>query len=85
LNYRKGQAAVDLNGAWSFADSDAAEHAGIDSVAGRHAAGLPVYPCTVPGNFELDLQAAGIIDDPFYGLNAPGRPDGAGDQLPTNN
>ena len=26
-------------------------------------------PATVPGNFELDLQAAGLIDEPFFGTN----------------
>ncbi|MBQ2922958.1 MAG: hypothetical protein IJE60_07735 [Tyzzerella sp.] len=25
--------------------------------------------CSVPGNFELDLQKAGIIDDPFFSTN----------------
>ena len=33
------------------------------------AAGLELVPCHVPGNFELDLHAAGRIDDPFVGMN----------------
>ena len=28
-----------------------------------------IIPATVPGNSELDLQAAGLIDEPFYGSN----------------
>ena len=33
------------------------------------AGALPVYPATVPGSVEIDLQAAGVLADPFYGLN----------------
>ncbi len=29
----------------------------------------PVYEARIPGNFEIDLQRNGIIDDPFLGLN----------------
>lgn len=31
--------------------------------------GYPTVPASVPGNFELDLLAAGLIDDPYYGTN----------------
>ena len=27
------------------------------------------YPAQVPGNYELDMQKAGLIKDPFYGEN----------------
>ena len=30
---------------------------------------LPAIPATVPGNFELDLQAAGELPDVFFGDN----------------
>lgn len=30
---------------------------------------LPAIPATVPGNFELDLQAAGQLPDVFFGDN----------------
>ncbi len=31
---------------------------------------MPTIKGTVPGNFELDLQKQGIIDDPFFGTNS---------------
>lgn len=69
MEFRKGQPQLDLNGTWSFAWST--KPAAIDkpTLAGLEEAGLEIYPCTVPGNFELDLQAAGIIEDPFYAMN----------------
>ncbi len=30
---------------------------------------LDLIPAKVPGNFELDLQAAGLLPEPFHGLN----------------
>lgn len=60
---------LDLDGAsWWFAFSDHAP-AGAQTCADLEAAGCILRPCTVPGNFELDLQAAGLIDDPFVGMN----------------
>ena len=65
-------ASLDLGGAWSFAYSlepPAGEYrSSLDLVQ----AGLPLYRATVPGNLELDLQAAGIIGEPFYGMNIAG-------------
>ena len=34
------------------------------------ASSLTLYAASVPGNVELDLERAGIIDDPYHGLNA---------------
>ena len=31
--------------------------------------GISAIPAAVPGNFELDMQKAGLIEDPFYGKN----------------
>ena len=31
--------------------------------------GLSIRGCQVPGNFELDLQAQGLIPEPFFGMN----------------
>ncbi len=58
---------IDLSGPWAFAYAEAAPAA--RTRAELAAAGLTFLPCTVPGNFELDLQAHGIIPDPFFGLN----------------
>jgi beta-mannosidase len=42
----------------------------IVSSADLAEAGLPLYPCVVPGNFELDLCANGIFNgDPLFGKN----------------
>ncbi|MDR2891180.1 MAG: glycoside hydrolase family 2 protein [Alistipes sp.] len=38
----------------------------------RQARGFNSYPATVPGVVHTDLMAAGIIDDPFIGLNERG-------------
>ena len=35
----------------------------------RQVKGKGTIPCTVPGNVEIDLQAAGLIDDPLIGSN----------------
>lgn len=62
-----------LNGKWKlyisenkrcseFADS-------IYDEASLKVHGLNYIPANVPGNFELDMQTAGMIDDPFYGDN----------------
>lgn len=58
---------LELNGAWSFALS--LEPAEPCTVAEVTATGHQVLPCQVPGNLELDLQAAGQIPDSFHGMN----------------
>lgn len=61
---------IDLSGSWRFAYSFADTPAPITSAVDAERFGLPVYPCTVPGNFELDLIAQGLYEgDPFYGMN----------------
>ncbi len=69
MNFRNGQERVCLDGASQFAFSENPEHCRMDSVASLRAAGLTIRPCTVPGNFELDLLANGLIEDPFFGMN----------------
>ncbi len=56
-----------LDGQWSFAWSDRAE--AICTVADVARSGLEARACRVPGNFELDLRANGLIDEPFFGNN----------------
>ncbi len=58
---------ISLNGQWSFAYDDTDRQ--FSAINDVKESGLPVYNAIVPGNFELDLQANGIIDDPFYGMN----------------
>jgi beta-mannosidase len=61
--------AIDLGGTWQFGVSDHRVPGDPSSAEGLRAAGLTLYPATVPGNFELDLLANGLIDDPFVGMN----------------
>ncbi|HUW83222.1 MAG TPA: glycoside hydrolase family 2 [Phycisphaerae bacterium] len=70
LKQSKDAPLIDLNDSWSFAfchEAPADEYRTEDDV---RRAGLTVRPAAVPGNFELDLQAAGLIGDPFVGVNA---------------
>jgi beta-mannosidase len=58
---------IELNGAWSFAWSG--REAELPTIADVQQNGLEARPCQVPGNFELDLQANGLIAEPFVGMN----------------
>lgn len=60
---------IDLGGDWQFTFHVGATDAGYVSAADLDGAGLPLRPARVPGNLELDLQANGLIDEPFFGLN----------------
>ena len=60
---------IDLCGDWEFSYVDYKDDGGYKSVDELKDAGLKSYPCTVPGNFELDLQKNGLCGDPFYGMN----------------
>jgi beta-mannosidase len=58
---------IPLDGSWSFAWS---EHAAeMRTIAEVQQSGHEARPCQVPGNFELDLQANGLIAEPFFGMN----------------
>ncbi|MFB3893527.1 MAG: glycoside hydrolase family 2 protein [Phycisphaerae bacterium] len=73
MDFLKHQPHVDLGGRWLFAFRHAGEgreFAGLNSMDQVAQTGMQVRPCTVPGNFELDLQASGLIPEPFFGLNA---------------
>ena len=65
-------ASLDLGGEWSFAYSLEPPAGAYRSSLELVRTGLPLYRATVPGNLELDLQAAGIIGEPFYGMNIAG-------------
>ena len=56
-----------LDGDWSLALSR--EDLQLKSSLELKKAGLDVIPAKVPGNFELDLQAAGLLPEPFFGMN----------------
>src|SRR5512133_3439773 len=60
---------IDLGGSWSMTYSLNEPEAQYSSSSQLLSAGMKPLKAAVPGNFELDLQANGIIDDPFYGMN----------------
>lgn len=60
---------MDLNGKWTLYYCPEGS-CNIDSVMKLAGSGIPSVPCTVPGNVELDLSAAGILpEDLFMGEN----------------
>ena len=69
MDFLKNQPFVDLNGDWSFAFRHGLATEAFTTLEDLTRAGLDVLPCKVPGNFELDLQANGLIEEPFQGLN----------------
>lgn len=58
---------IDLCGPWQFTWSPQPIEA--NTIAQAQAAGLSMHPCMVPGNLELDLQAADVLPEPFFGSN----------------
>jgi beta-mannosidase len=60
---------TDLCGAWEFCCIDFKDDKNYKSAKELKDAGLKSYPCTVPGNFELDLYKNGLCPEPFYGQN----------------
>ena len=62
-----------LDGAWRLAmiKNEELKKSPVDfsTPASIAAAGLTAIDAVVPGNFEIDLERAGIIDDPFFGTN----------------
>ena len=50
---------LDLCGEWSFAWAERP----------KERSQLTFHKCTVPGCFEMDLHALGIVPDPFFGMN----------------
>ena len=56
-----------LSGKWHFVYSDVPIE--TNTIARIQESGLNILDATVPGNFELDLHANGIIPDPYFGTN----------------
>ncbi|MFA6288024.1 MAG: sugar-binding domain-containing protein [Opitutaceae bacterium] len=56
-----------LDGPWTLFLSD--QPPAATTLAALEAGSAERHPATVPGNFELDLHAAGVIPEPFFGMN----------------
>jgi beta-mannosidase len=62
---------IDLNGTWELTYGPQSEN-GPQSPEELARAGWPAFPAAVPGNVELDLVAAGVIEDPSVGSRVYG-------------
>lgn len=60
---------IDLDGEWRLAFSKDQPQNIPTTIAEVNTSGLAQIPARVPGNLELDLQRAGLLPEPFYGLN----------------
>ena len=63
---------ISLNGAWKLFLAEEGERDDCDALTSKkqlEAAGFGCIKGTVPGNFELDMQAAGMLPELFYGKN----------------
>ena len=56
---------------WSlvFAHHEACSNKVFSTIAALEESGFPVLPAMVPGNFELDLMKAGLLEDLYYSTN----------------
>ncbi len=68
MDFLGGYDQIDLCGEWRFAYTfdDPGE---IKTIEDIEKSGMKIMPCKVPGNFELDLLANGVIEEPFHGMN----------------
>ena len=69
MEFRPAQQQIDLDGQWWFAYQQTPDVTSYASSRALQEGGLRPLPCTVPGNLELDLQAAGLLPEPFFGMN----------------
>lgn len=56
---------MNLNGTWKLYYAPVGSTAVADVLALKES-GIPSVPCTVPGNVELDLSAAGLLPEDLY-------------------
>ncbi len=68
MDFLGGYDQIDLCGEWRFAYT-LDDPGKIETIEDIEKSGMKIMPCRVPGNFELDLLANGVIDEPFYGMN----------------
>ena len=52
-----------------FAHHEACSNKELSTIAALEKSGFPVLPAMVPGNFELDLMKAGLLEDLYYSTN----------------
>ncbi len=69
MNHYQQRIVLSLDGAWKLAIGSEEQNQDYSTWQELADAGLEPLPATVPGNLELDLQAAGQLPEPFFGMN----------------
>ena len=69
MDFHRDRPTIDLNGQWEFAYTRNQLDPNKDTFEQLEAMKLEWRPATVPGNFDLDLQANGLLPEPFHGMN----------------
>lgn len=69
MDLRAGEAEIDLGGEWGLAWTATPPERALGRIADVEAANLTRLRAQVPGCLELDLERAGVIPDPFHGMN----------------
>jgi beta-mannosidase len=65
----KGWLSDNLNGTWSLVFSDKLDSRTFKTIAEIKTSGLQSIPAIVPGNFEISLSKAGLLPNPYVGMN----------------
>jgi len=66
---RPNETFEDLSGEWNLVYSNEVDFLSFKTIEQIKSSGFPTIPADVPGNFELSLYKAGLIPDPYIGLN----------------
>lgn len=67
---KKSNPILTLDGDWSLAYGQHGEiDTSLSTIEAIEASGMDKVPAKVPGNFELDLERAGVVPEIFYGQN----------------
>ncbi|GAK55558.1 beta-galactosidase/beta-glucuronidase [Candidatus Vecturithrix granuli] len=69
MNFLKEHPYLDLNGTWFYASGRPLSDDEFRSRTCVEKMGFKVRPCPVPGNYEIYLQEAGLLEDPRVGTN----------------
>ncbi|MHB1357225.1 MAG: glycoside hydrolase family 2 protein [Anaerolineae bacterium] len=69
MDLTKHRQVLSLDGEWKLAFTQQEPVEKYSTWSEITAAGMETIPARVPGNLELDLQAAGKLPEPFHGMN----------------
>jgi len=69
MNFGTSYASEDLSGDWNLVFSSEVDFPAFKTIEEIKSSGLQSIHADVPGNFELSLTKAGLLPDPYFGLN----------------